>query len=55
MGRKRVGRVRQGDQVDERFARDEDHSGHGRARYMRVEENRVMVVPDANIKTVVHP
>src|ERR671910_84884 len=43
MGRERVDRVRHGDQVDERFARDEDHSGHGGARYMRVVDNRVMV------------
>jgi NAD(P)-dependent dehydrogenase (short-subunit alcohol dehydrogenase family) len=45
--RERVDRLRFGDQVDQRFACDEDHSGHGRARYMRVVENWVMSVLDA--------
>ena len=47
VGGERVDRLRGGDQVDQRFACDEDHSGHGRARYMRVVENRVMSVLDA--------
>ena len=41
MGGEHVDRVRLGDQVDQRFACDEDHSGHGRARYMR--DDRTMV------------
>jgi hypothetical protein len=41
MGGEHVGRLGGGHEVDQRFTRDEDHTGHGRARYMR--DNRRMV------------